>query len=681
MRTIIIGIGVALAACAGARAEWEVEAVAAAELNGDDSPSIAVDDGGQPHIAYVTTGKGYGLKYAVRSGGRWDVSDVDVGDVESIAGMVLDRKGRPCILCYSRAKRAFKYVRWTGGDWAVTTFDAGVRFDNVSFTQDGQDRPHVVYFDEAHDEVTYVRWVGGKLITETVADEPYVEGRTAIAVDRDGRPHISYWGGAGAAERTLKYARRSGSGFQVREVDADPDVRPEHTLALDADGTPFIIYYCARKESGIPKRSLKCARRTDAGWDVETFDEGRFAGDGSSLALDREGQPHVAYYTRHRLKFAHRTGKGWYVRTLATVPEDRWPRELSTAVALDAEDRPRIAYYDWGAKQVEYAAWNGGEWRVSADDPGEVDIDMSYVALAARWDPTRLRGGSGEPWRPVLTPDNYYGYKGYNGRIPLRAAPREDADVVGELTEDTRVTVVGGVSVWTTLDTIISVDDYVVWLKVQAGGLEGWVDQLPVRREFVGGKRAGWGDVVDLARVTFAEPYEPLYTGPGASYPVVRDEWGRGTEPGRHYSLLARCGDWYCIGDDWGGAWLPADAPGMTVEYLVAVWEPQEDQIFCFYVPDGDVIDGMLYTFRSYFMWAYVEAEDPRLTITTAEGKFVITPTNVRDYGFHETAQADYEAALPRPVKREAVTSITFAVGGDGERITFTLDPREAWAE
>lgn len=322
-----------------------------------------------------------------------------------------------------------------------------------------------------------------------------------------------------------------------------------------------------------------------------------------------------------------------------------------------------------------------GEGPVSAEDPEGVDVDTSLLVLTAKWDPGRLRWEPGEPWRPVLTPLYYRGDTGYPASIPLRAAPRGDAEAVGEIGEDSRVEVVGGVSVWTPLDPILSTEkQYVVWLKVKGGELEGWVDQLPIFQEFVGGERACWGEVADLARVTFAEPYEPLYVGAGTSYPEVREEWGRGAKAGRHYRLLARCGDWYCLGRDWGGAWFPADTPGVTVEYLSFVWEPREDMIFCFYLPEGEEIDCVFYTFRSYFKWAHLAEEEPALKITTPGEEFEIAPKLARRYGFHETSQGDYEAALPRPVKREDITAITFAVGRGNGRIKCTFDPREAWA-
>jgi hypothetical protein len=79
---------------------------------------------------------------------------------------------------------------------------------------------------------------------------------------------------------------------------------------------------------------------------------------GSSLALDRFGNPHIAYCDVRPVpphgpgdgvKYARWTESGWVVAIVDEVDCG------SASLALDAFDHPCIAYHDEGAGTLKYA--------------------------------------------------------------------------------------------------------------------------------------------------------------------------------------------------------------------------------------------------------------------------------------------------------------------------------------
>ncbi len=124
------------------------------------------------------------------------------------------------------------------------------------------------------------------------------EQDTSLTLDGDGHPHIGYADGP-----DLKYARWTGSTWVSQTVD-DSGEMYDISLALDATApyTLHIAYY-----NGWPNATLKHAYRTEQGWISETVDSEGVVGQYASLALDGNGQPHIAYYdwTNGDLKYAY----------------------------------------------------------------------------------------------------------------------------------------------------------------------------------------------------------------------------------------------------------------------------------------------------------------------------------------------------------------------------------------
>lgn len=95
-----------------------------------------------------------------------------------------------------------------------------------------------------------------------------------------------------------------------------------------------------------------------------------------SLALDAQGNPHIAYLgTASRLQYAVRDTEGWHITTVANDAAG------ASSLALDHNDHPHIVYFSGG--QLRYVIFNGDYWSDSVIDTGTLDGPLTGgVSLA-----------------------------------------------------------------------------------------------------------------------------------------------------------------------------------------------------------------------------------------------------------------------------------------------------------
>jgi hypothetical protein len=300
--------------------------------------------------------------------------------------LALDSEGLPHISAFDGVNQSLRYTRLQGQAWRSEVID-GRSGDGAgshsALALDRQDRPHISYLYFPHDPIRHLRYAhfdGSTWRIQTLDTQG--TGHTSIALDAQNQPRISYGGGP---TQILKYTRRDGTSWQLETVDTE--VVGYTSLKLDSQGIPHISY------SG--GRYLRYARFDGRTWRLETVDDlGPFSVVfNTSLVLDRQQRPHIAYEgTPGGLKYAHWDGTAWRIEVV-NASGGRNP-----SLALDSGGRPLMSYHDptFSSGALKLSRFNGLTWQVEIVDSGAVGVytslrvdsrdrlHISYNAVARR---------------------------------------------------------------------------------------------------------------------------------------------------------------------------------------------------------------------------------------------------------------------------------------------------------
>ncbi|MCK4341950.1 MAG: hypothetical protein KAY37_09535 [Phycisphaerae bacterium] len=278
---------------------------------------------------------------------------------------------------------AFRWDWENDGTW--DTGWLGTPTANHSFSPNGLYRSRLQVKDNDGETSTDVcaTHVGYEWEKDVVDFEGTTGWECAIALDSDGRPHISHIDAEG--DMRLKYARWTGTEW-LRE-----DVAPcfygwrATSIALDANDNPRIAY---RGVHGDPHYHLCYASKTGSTWTIETVDAEHFCAYSCDLAIDESNAPHIVYtgdlgVGQSYLKYAHWNGSQWVMESIGPT---NGRTGISASIALDLQDRPHVCCYDEGNARLMYARRIGGSWDIHND----LDLDggwMSDIAVDGNGNP------------------------------------------------------------------------------------------------------------------------------------------------------------------------------------------------------------------------------------------------------------------------------------------------------
>ena len=376
-------------------AVWSIEVV---DSTGDVGlyASLALDDNGNPHVAYFDATNGH-IKHGAFTGRAWTIGTADSSGLQCLwLDLAVDGSGNPHI-CYElyndndpyMITYDLMYVYWNGTAWVMDTIlsqNEGYYHPSIAVTSSGT--PHVSYFDPLSGDLIYTTRMTGAWKSQTVHWGNFYGDYSSITLDSYNRAHISYYVYYHYyAVTALYYARWSGTNWDVELVDsADQtnDAGMYSSLALISSEQPRISYY------DITNDALMYARWTGTVWETETVDSEGDVGAGTSLALDQNGNPHICYFdaTNNDVKYARQSGSTWDIE----IVEGSGNVGRYLSMALDGSDL-HVGYYDITNRDIKYAYGR----QTSATVPG---APQNFAAMAGNgqvtltWQAPSSSGGS-----------------------------------------------------------------------------------------------------------------------------------------------------------------------------------------------------------------------------------------------------------------------------------------------
>jgi len=412
---------------------WHIETIAEVPRCYTRS-SICVDASGTPHVCWEDyhSGPGNLLFHAVRDGSGWHIETAATCAGGAIVSLTTDHDGWPHVSFSDNGGLNYAYKDEAG--WHVETVDAAAQGVNSSLSLSTDGIPTIAYCtDSCSSETTHDLWVASKQseswVVETVDTESKVCGHVSLAVDSEGRLHVSYYNaeyGDSTSEK-LRYAHKDASGWHTETVPGSAQMHLYTSIALDSEDWPHLLHgyylgYAFKDAYGwhyeeidvdfeggyyglyaslvldnadhahiafhqwMPYSRLFYGQNASGDWEFEAVDAGGAFGEFASMDVDSDGHAHISYYARGTgdLQYAYHTPAGWQWEAVDTAGDVGW----CTSIALDDAGNPYISYIDRTECKLKYAHENGGEWEVAEiDDVGTIPSWWCYVSTSIALDP------------------------------------------------------------------------------------------------------------------------------------------------------------------------------------------------------------------------------------------------------------------------------------------------------
>ena len=335
-----------------------IEGWSATEIGPGAKPVLALDAGGSPAIAYLLEDLSQGFVAFAAAAEGWKPDTFIEGYFYGPIGLAFDAQDRPNIVYHDHQDDSFDpglgdltYALRDGSAWQIAAAedDGHDGWDStIAIAPDGIVRAAGVdpsQFGSA-DGVEYYELSDGVWSVTAIGSGPIAyEFNVSLAVSPDGLPALSYYNDL---DGDLIFASFDGADWNLETVTADGDVGKFSSLQFDADGRPHISFF---EDLGGASGRVLYASRDGGTWTVEEIGTLEDVSQGmtgarrnSSLALDAQGAPHVAFSDESVLRYATRTDAGWEVQDIVSAG-DR-PLGQLVSLKLDALGTPHLAFFE-----------------------------------------------------------------------------------------------------------------------------------------------------------------------------------------------------------------------------------------------------------------------------------------------------------------------------------------------
>jgi plastocyanin len=212
------------------------------------SPSVAVDDGGNPWVAYTTNSSGQEVRVATSDGQRWTTDTVFTipqcpGCPQPGPTKIGVTPDGPVVAFVDTSTGDVDVARSTGAGWSLTTLATGATGQGLDLTVDKDGKVIVSYFTEQNLEVV----VGDSSpVTAAPAPAGLADAKggnftptAGVAVDDAGTVYVTWAGDDG-----IHLASGDGTSFTPIETGIDTGGGAYPSVAVNADGSSvYVAWY------------------------------------------------------------------------------------------------------------------------------------------------------------------------------------------------------------------------------------------------------------------------------------------------------------------------------------------------------------------------------------------------------------------------------------------------------
>lgn len=207
------------------------------------------------------------------------------------------------------------------------------RRPQASIAVDSGGSPLIVYRNEEGygNNLSYAKllgetWVGG------IIDSSGYATYSAIVFDQSDKPHISYTGNGSGAGEDLFYATIEESKWVTSEVDNSASVGLENDIALDSEGKVHISHWSWAEDT------LKLSSNVSGEWVNETIQPASWSS--TSIVLDNEDYVHIACHAQGGVNYVTNMSGNWESSAIGSY------HHLNSILRMDSEQRLHVISHD-----------------------------------------------------------------------------------------------------------------------------------------------------------------------------------------------------------------------------------------------------------------------------------------------------------------------------------------------
>ncbi|MBL6882574.1 MAG: thrombospondin type 3 repeat-containing protein [Candidatus Poseidoniaceae archaeon] len=296
---------------------------------------------------------------------QWTKTTADYGNEAGHENaMAIDSNGHVHIVHASGDGYAFTHSVYDGSSWTPTAIKncEGSYCWDTHMVIDDNDELHAAYSTNTG-LIVYMHYDGSSWTSTQVTTGAKV-GPVGIALDSNNHPHISFTGYQQYCGNGLRLASFDGASWSTNIIESGSNKGCDSAIIIDGNDNAYIAF------QDRDQAKLKFTTNKSGSWITYAPDSGgyniAYPGYYSSLAMDDQGQFHIAHYDSDNDDLRYSTGvpNGAWTNTVVDSSGDTGRKP---SIAIDAAGDPHIVYRSWSGWKLKYATLNPSSpnWQVS----------------------------------------------------------------------------------------------------------------------------------------------------------------------------------------------------------------------------------------------------------------------------------------------------------------------------